>query len=210
MRVWLVFAHFFEVAGDGLVHNFAILNGEVNLDIACCDAIYGAVSQEHLLAVDISDSAVFATMVVSEKHDVEARHQTSHFKRSVLNVASHIVAHVLSGVEKTDNQVGLFFFLNDWNPFASGFHHVVEAETCPKVFGKPSRNCWGDHAQHGNLHAVALKDDVRLQIWFASLYVDSVGADDRAIALLNPAVVNGVSCFNVVVADIASIILHVV
>ena len=113
-------------------------------------------------------------------------------------------------MEDANHHVWLLVLLDMFHPFAGAGHHVLEMETAPEILCQPVRNSWSQHAEHGNLHTLAVQDNVWLDIRLASLSINDVGAQNWAVQLLDPLVVDCMAGLYIVITERLCIIFHVV
>ena len=83
-------------------------------------------------------------------------------------------------------------------------------QAAPDVLREPVGNGWCDHSENGNLHSLSVQDGVGGHVGLARCRIDDVGPQHRAIHLVDPLVVAGVSRLNVMIAESLGIVLHIV
>ena len=149
-------------------------------------------------------------MVVPKDDGIEAWHLASHLFRSVLRVTVGSDASIDAGMEYTDNDVRLLFFLHVGNPLTGRGLDVNKLQFAPQFARKPVGDGRSEHADESNLHTVALNDFIRRnEIMVCTLY-HNVGAQDREVSIEDVALVSGAAGFYFVVAKGADFAAHVV
>ena len=191
---------------DLLVCHFTILECKRKVGLCYRHCIVCRVYAKHFFAFDIFDFLVEACVVVAKHDDVEAWNLLSNDTTCIFFIVFRFDAAFTSAVEKSNNNIGVFFLLNDFHPFLCRFHHVVKAQSLPNILCQPVGNSWGEHAQHGNLDAITLDDCIRMRVRLSGLYVNNVARKHGAFHLFYPLVINSMAGFDVMIADCFSII----
>ena len=194
----------------GLAVHLVLVDSDGDLCVCHADGIVGRVEAYHLLTRFIGEGIAMASVIVSEEHQVEAWHFLCHTLRCILLILSGFDTAILAAMEETDDHVWVFVVLDVFHPFLGTRHHVLEAQSAPKVLCQPVGDGWGQHAEHCHLHALTLQDDVRFHVRLAGLRFDDVGTEHRTVEFLDPFVVNGMSRFNIVITKGLCVILQVV
>ena len=210
LRIGLIFIDVLNSAHNRLIHHLSVAQCECYLNVARSHSICSRVGKHHILVCRVLNNLIFEHVIVSEKHDVESRHASSHLKRSIFGKTFHRFAYVLTGMEKSDNQVGFLVLFDVRNPLRSAFHHILEVKATPQVLGEPSRDGRSNQAKNSHLHAIALKNNIRLKVRLTRSFFNGVGTDERAIALRNQAVVDFVPRLDIVIADVGDIVFQII
>ena len=193
-----------------LTVHLLLVEGQSNLCISYGEGVIGRVETNNRLAFHIGNSLVASGVVMAKEYYVETWHFLCNSERSILFIFRGNDSTVLTTMEDADYHVRLLVLLDVLHPFPGTGHHVLEMETAPEILCQPVRNGWSQQAEHGNLHTLAVQDDVRLDVRLASLGVDDVGSQNRAVQLLDPFVVNRMTGLNIMVTERLCIILHIV
>ena len=163
-----------------------------------------------IVTCDVEHLGVGLAVVVSVEDDVEAWRVLGNGVGSIL--LHQGILHLLrflacARVEHAHDDVRLFLHLR--HVLACRRHHVLELHAAPKVLWQPLGNYWRQQSEYGDAQAALVDDDVGLPVWIPVL-IDHVGSQYGEVALPCPAVIYGVSRLDVVVADYAGVVLHVV
>ena len=193
-----------------LVVDGMLIDGDGDFRICHADGIVGRIETNHLLALIIGDGLAMAGMVVSEEHQVESRNLLCHLQCCIFLVFLGLDAAVPTAMEETDHNIRVFLLLQLFHPVLGRSHHVLKAETAPEVFCQPVRDGRSNHAEDGNLHTLAVEDDIRFHVRSLGFGVDDVGTDHRTVEFLDPLVVNRMTGLNVVITKGLCVILQVV
>ena len=122
-------------------------------------------------------------------------------------------------MEKTEEQIRLFVFLNILHPFLGAADHLFELDTFPYGPVKPVWDGGSDHAEDNNLRTSNIMNGVGVQtginvfgigLTVRMFFFDDIGAQQWTTYLTNPFVVDLMAWLNVVVSHRFSVILHVV
>ena len=150
-------------------------------------------------------------MVMSEEDDVEARHLACHpFRCILLDAVVSRDASFTSAVEESQNEVGMFHLFNIFHPLACRLDHLLKCQSFPQTLVQPQGDGGCEQAQYGNLHAVTHDDGVGEHVGTSCLGVNDIGTQHRTLHILNPFVIDGMSCFHIVVAEGLCVVVHVV
>ena len=149
-------------------------------------------------------------MVMAEENEVEARHFFCHLDRGVFIIFGSLDASVFSAMEKADDNIRFLILLKIFHPFAGVCYHVLKFQSAPEILREPVRNGRSNHSQNCHLHAFAVQDEIRLNVWFACRSADDVGTQDWAVEFFYPFVVNRMTRFNIMIPKHLRIKLHVV
>ena len=125
-------------------------------------------------------------------------------------VGDAVIVFAYAAVHHHHNNVGFGCPAHNGHDSASGFHAVAKVKVFPELFGKPLWDGGGDHAEHTDAHAVYLLLYIGREIKFVLALVDHVGSQHRKPAVVHPTVVDGVSGFDVVIAQCSAEIPHIV
>ena len=193
-----------------LVVDGMLIDGDGDFCICHADGIVGRVETNHLLALIIGDGLAMAGMVVTEEYQIESRNLLCHLLCCIFLVFLGLDAAVPTAMEETDHNIRVFLLLQLLHPVLGRSYHVLKAETAPEVFCQPVRDGRSNHAQDGNLHTLAVEDDIRFHVRSLGLGVDDIGTDHRTVEFLDPLVVNRMTGLNVVITKGLCVILQVV
>ena len=191
------------------VHLF-LVEGEGYFSISHANGVVGRIQANHLLSISIGYGFVVARMVVPEENEVEARHFFCHLDRGVFIIFGSLNASVFSAVEEADDNIRLFILLEILHPFAGVCYHIFKFQSAPEILREPVWNGRSNHSQDCHLHALAVQNEIRLNVWLACRSADDVGTKNWAIEFFYPFVVNWMTRFNIMIAKHLRIILHVV
>ena len=211
--------HVHNLTLDILFHQMAVLIGELYLSLCHVLHIAAGIDAEHLLAFLVGNPVVVHLMVVSEEDDVEARHLLGHSLRSVLLVFISLDTALQSGMEQSENQVGLLHILDILHPFLGAAGHLFKLHAFPYRLVQPVGNGGCQHTDDTDLHTVDVMRGVGLQSGIDALriglailvfFLHDVRTQQRTAYLANPLVVHLMSGLDVVVAHRLCIVFHVV
>ena len=187
-----------------------LVEGEGYFSICHANGVVGRVQTNHLLSVCVGNGFVVARMVVTEENQVEARHFFCNLDRGVFIIFGSLNASVFSAVEEADDNIRFFILLKIFHPFAGVYYHIFKFQSAPEILREPVWNGRSEHSQDCHLHALAVQDEIRLNVWLACRSADDVGTKNWAIEFFYPFVVNWMTRFNIMIAKHLRIILHVV
>ena len=145
-------------------------------------------------------------VVVPIEDEVKTIHRRYRFAHGILMVFRSDDALVHARMEQTDDEVGIFLFLHERNPFLCTFPNIFETHSLPHAGGYPVRNGGSDEANDCNLHTTAIEHGVRLKIRLFGFEVDGVGTEDGKVAIANEEVENIMSCLDVVIPNHSHIV----
>ena len=191
------------------VHLFFV-ECEGNFCICHANGVVGRIQTNHLLSVCVGYGFVVARMVVAEENQVEARHFFCHLDRGVFIIFGSLDTSVFSAMEKADDDIRFLILLKKFHPFAGVCYHVLKFQSAPEILREPVWNGRSNHSQNSHLHALAIQDKIRLNVWLACRSADDVGTQDWAVEFFYPFVVNRMTRFNIMISKYLRIILQVV
>ena len=211
--------HVDDFARDILLGELAVLIGKSYFGLSHILDITAGIDAKNLTTILVGNPLIMNLMVVSEEDNVEAWNLLGYSLCGILFIVGCLDAAIESGVEKTEEQVGLLDILNILHPLTGALHHILELHTFPDGVVEPVGNGGGKHAQHHNLDAIDLMNGIRLQsvvdmlgmsLSILEFFLHDVGTQKGATHFANPLVVNLMARLDIVITHSLGIILHIV
>ena len=156
---------------------------------------------------------------MAEEYDVEAGHLLGHGLSGVLVVVGSMDAAIQSGVEESEDEVGLLVFFDVLHPLTGTLGHFLELHALPHLAIQPLWYGGRQHTDDADFYTVTYVDGVGLQARIdvfvpgravLRTLLDDVGTQQGASHLSDPFVVDLVAWFDIMVAYGFGIVLHIV
>ncbi len=153
-------------------------------------------------------------MIVAHKNNVETGNLLGNQSRRIFVpgcFSGHTTVGVIdAGMKQSDQQIRSLLFLNDPDPLFGRLNHILKFHTFPDFFRKPVWNPRGDQTKDRDSYPSFFEHGIWREIGITGFGIDRVRRQPREIELVDKFVVNRMPGFDVVIADRAGFVSHVV
>jgi len=119
-------------------------------------------------------------MIMPNEHNIKTRYLFCNKLGGIfifVSVGIYIAVSIIyTRMKKPYEQIGIFFLLNNRNPFFSRFYHIFEYHSFPDMFWQPVWNCGSYQTKDCNLNSFSFYNCVWLKVWFIVTCVDSISS----------------------------------
>src|SRR5574344_2287868 len=141
-----------------------ISDGQMNIGISYIYGIVGWVQTKNLVSIVISHDGITSAMVMAEDNHIEAIHLPGHIFCLILMYIKSGYTTFPSTVKESDDDVRVFFLLDDIYPLFAAAHPAFKSESLPDTLIEPIGNSSCEHTQNRHLCSSFMKNGIRFRV----------------------------------------------